>query len=290
MAKRTYAWRPDVPDHRDQLYSVPVEAVAALPPKVDRIGLGNRIEDQGQLGSCTGNSSTSAVEIITKYPGQLSRLMAYYEGRKIEGTVRQDAGAMIRDVIKGIQTYGVCNETLYPYVISKFTKAPTAAALKDAKKILPAIAGYQRLSTLADVKHALANGLPVVFGFSVPEFFESADVAKNGFVRMPTRSDKMIGGHAVVAVGYDDTAPTPFIWVRNSWGPDWGIQGYFKMDQKWFTDPSRLVDDMWVMTPSGKAMAEEPQVDPISTWKKILEIFTEWEKLVGLLKGLFVKS
>lgn len=244
---RKYAWTPDVPDHRDHVYQL--NATVTHPPKVDRLGMGNRIEDQGQLGSCTGNSSTSAVEIITKYPGQLSRLMAYYEGRKLEGTVRQDAGAMIRDVIKGIKTVGICNEDLYPYNIAKFKSAPSAKAKKDALTLLPKIKSYQRLTTLDDVKNALAQGLPVVFGFSVPEFFESADVAKNGFVRLPTNADQMIGGHAVVAVGYDDTAPVPFVWVRNSWGVDWGIEGYFKMDQKWFTDPRRLVDDMWVMTP-----------------------------------------
>jgi len=245
--QRKYSWRPDVPDHRDHLFSL---QAGVYPKKVDRLGMGNRIEDQGQLGSCTGNSSTSAAEIVTKVPYQLSRLMAYYEGRKIEGTIKQDSGCEIRDVIKGIQTVGICNEDLYPYNISKFTKAPSAKAKKDAKKLLPLIKSYERLSTLDDVKTALAAGLPVVFGFSVPEFFEGDDVAKHGFVRMPTRADKMIGGHAVVAVGYDDTAPTPFVWVRNSWGPDWGIQGYFQMDQKWFTDPRRLVDDMWVMHPA----------------------------------------
>lgn len=62
-----------------------------------------------------------------------------------------------------------------------------------------------------------------------------------------------IGGHATVAVGYDDRItsqnPRPFIWVRNSWGPNWDLQGYFKMDQAWFSDPRRLVDDMWIIIP-----------------------------------------
>lgn len=247
MTTRKYTWRPDVADHRDHLYST---VAAPLPDHVDRLGLSNPIEDQGQLGSCTGNSSTSAVEIICKLTYPLSRLMAYYNGRLIEGTVRQDAGCMIRDVIKGIQTYGVANEKLCPYRISQFARKPTTQAYADGKKLLPKIAGYKRLTTLDDVKHALASGLPVVFGFSVPEYFESQQVATDGWVRFPTNSDNMIGGHAVVAVGYDDRAPTPFVWVRNSWGADWGIQGYFKMDQKWFTDPSRLVDDMWVLTPA----------------------------------------
>jgi C1A family cysteine protease len=89
----------------------------------------------------------------------------------------------------------------------------------------------------------------VTFGFSVPEYFEGPDVAKTGWVRFPTPADKMIGGHAVVAVGYDDTVTVPFVWVRNSWGVGWGLGGYFKMDQRWFTDTGRLTDDMWTVIP-----------------------------------------
>lgn len=242
--KRNYSWRPDVADHRDHTYS----ATGPVPNHVDRIGLGNPIEDQGQLGSCTGNASTSAAEIVCKLTYPLSRLMSYYDGRLIEGTVNQDSGCMIRDVIKGISTYGVCRESYYPYNIARFTRKPSQRAYTDGKKLLPKIKAYQRLSTLADVKAALAAGLPVVFGFSVPEFFESQQVADNGIVRVPTRSDKIIGGHAVVAVGYDDRDPKPFVWVRNSWGTNWGIDGYFKMDQGWWN--TRLVDDMWVIVPA----------------------------------------
>jgi C1A family cysteine protease len=245
---RKYGWTRDTHDHRDHVYTL--NESIAHPTKVDRLGLGNRIEDQGSLGSCTGNSSTSALEIVTKYPGQLSRLMAYYEGRNIEGTVFEDVGCMIRDVIRGIQMYGVCNEELHPYDIGTFTNAPSEQALADAKNILPKVKAYQRLTSLNDLKNALAQGIPVVFGFSVPVYFEGPEVAKTGWVRVPNESDQLVGGHAVTAVGYDDTAPTPFVWVRNSWGPQWGIEGYFQMDQKWFTDPRRLVDDMWIMIPA----------------------------------------
>jgi aminopeptidase C len=61
----------------------------------------------------------------------------------------------------------------------------------------------------------------------------------------------MIGGHAVVAVGYDSSVSTPYVWVRNSWGVSWGLAGHFKMDERWFFDPRRLVDDMWVIHPTG---------------------------------------
>lgn len=244
--KRVYAWKPDVPDFRDHYFSL--STAAQLPDHVDQLGTSVGIDDQGQLGSCTGNSSTAALEIVTGAP-PLSRLMAYYNGRALEGTIKTDSGCMIRDVIKGLSNLGVCNESLWPYDIAKFKLRPSVKCYTQAKQILPKVASYQRLTSLVEVKTALAAKLPVVFGFSVPDYFESQQVATDGWVRLPTQTDQMIGGHAVVAVGYDDRVKPSFIWVRNSWGKDWGLGGYFKMDQAWFTDLRYLVDDMWVIHP-----------------------------------------
>ena len=241
---RKYTWKPDVPDHRDFYFSV----AAPIPQKINRLGLENPIEDQGNLGSCTGNSSTTMVEIILESP-QLSRLMAYYNGRLIENTVKEDSGCMIRDVIKGISKYGVCSESLCPYVISKFKNKPTKIAYNDGLKIVSKISSYQRILDLTSMKVAIASGYPVTFGFSVPEYFCTREMSTTAFLPLPSFRDKIIGGHAVVAVGFDDTAPIPFIWVRNSWGANWGMQGYFKMDQRWFTSPAKLADDMWTIIP-----------------------------------------
>ena len=244
--RRLYAWKPDIADHRDHVYT---PKVSHFPAKIDIIGADRLIEDQGQLGSCTGNSSTSMIEIILNTE-QLSRLMAYYNGRAREGTIKSDSGAQIRDVIAGIATYGVSSEALWQYVESQFTKKPPSAAYKDAlTRVKGKIASYQKVPDLSTLKAALAVGHVVTFGFSVPEYFEGQEVATTGWVRFPTAADKMVGGHAVVAVGYDDTASVPFVWVRNSWGPAWGLKGYFKMDQRWFTDTSRLTDDMWTIVP-----------------------------------------
>lgn len=250
---RTYGWKPDIADHRDYKFTLKL-STAKLPDHVDRIGLGNPIEDQGALGSCTGNSSTSAMEIVTGIPA-LSRLMAYYNGRLIEGTTKQDAGAMIRDVVKGIQTYGVSTEALWPYNISAYARKPTAAAYRNGLVNKAKLVAYNRLTTLNDIKSALAQNLPVIFGFSVPAYFESPDVAKSGWVRFPSKTDQIIGGHAVMACGYDErqgVQPEPFIWVRNSWGLGWGLQGYFKMPYQWFTDASRMTDDFWALVPVKK--------------------------------------
>lgn len=248
--KRSYTWKPDIPDHRDRAFSL--AAPAALPTFVAPLGATDRVEDQGHLGSCTGNASTTALEISLKTTTQYSRLMAYYNGRLLENNVRRDDGAMIRDVIKGIQTYGVASEALWPYYVTKFATKPTAAAYTDAKKVLPLVASYERLTTITDIKTALVSGLGVVFGFSVPVYFESQDVATNGWVRLPTKADKIVGGHAVCAIGYDERnadGKGSFVWVRNSWGNMWGIAGNFKMPYGWFTDPNRIVDDIWVMHP-----------------------------------------
>lgn len=125
-----YTWKPDVPDHRDRLFT---PKITALPDHVDRIGMGNPVEDQGSLGSCTGNATTTAVEIVTKST-QLSRLFCYYHGRLLEGTVREDAGAMIRDVIKGVKMYGISTESRWPYIIRRFATKPNWCAYLDAKK------------------------------------------------------------------------------------------------------------------------------------------------------------
>lgn len=239
------SWIPDVPDHRDRVVEAP-RVAAAAPPFVDRLGLDNPIEDQGSLGSCTGNSSTSALEITLGVPTPLSRLMAYYNARKVEGTIRQDAGAMIRDVVKGLFKVGVASEATWPYATGKFANKPPKKAYAEASTLKAQLAqGYEyaRVPDLATLKAELAKGHPVVFGFAVPESFMT--LGEPYLVRFPPDGVRIVGGHAVMAAGYEDREPEPFVWVRNSWGKRWGVEGYFRMTQDWFTDPRRMVDDLW---------------------------------------------
>lgn len=238
-----YSWKPDIPDGRDFYFKASAKP-KALPKFVPRIGMGNQIEDQGQLGSCTGNSSTSALEIVLKADVQYSRLMAYYNARVIDGTVNQDAGAYIRSAIKGLVKTGVSTEPTWPYKVKKFKTKPSAAAFKEAKELITGVKlKYARVESLQALKEALSKGIPVVFGFAVPESFEN--LSGSYVLKLPKAKEAFLGGHAVVAVGYDDRPKTPFVWVRNSWSADWGLDGYFKMTQDWFTDSRRLCDDLW---------------------------------------------
>jgi C1A family cysteine protease len=173
-----------------------------------------------------------------------SRLFVYYNERVMEGTVNSDAGAQIRDGVKSVATLGVCPETEWPYDINKFTEKPTPACYTDAAKC--EAVGYQRLdsSDLNQLRGCIASGFPFVFGFTVYDAFESPEVAKTGVLNLPGPKEKVVGGHAVMAVGYDNTAQR--FTVCNSWGKDWGIKGYFTIPYTYLT-ASNLADDFWTI-------------------------------------------
>jgi C1A family cysteine protease len=245
---KRFGWIPDLPDHRDHVYSAPLMIVTALPPKADLRPKCPPVVDQGQLGSCTANAIGNAHlfgQMKQGQPGPFlpSRLFIYYNERVMEGTVNSDAGAMIRDGIKSVANQGACPEKLWPYQINKFTKKPSAACYKEALK--HQALSYSRVTqNLAQMKGCLASGYPFVFGFTVYESFQSAAVAKTGTVPMPGQGEAVLGGHAVLAVGYDDTK-LRFI-VMNSWGTGWGSKGYFTIPYGYLTD-SDLAADFWTI-------------------------------------------
>jgi C1A family cysteine protease len=242
-----YGWVPDLPDHRDMMYGVVRKIPAKLPPAVDLRRLCSPVEDQGDLGSCTGNALAGAVEFLEKKGKvpfvNVSRLFIYYNERVIEHSVNDDSGAMIRDGIKTLVKQGVCAEEKWPYVVSKFAAKPSPACYKEA--LAHQVTAYARLQTLNEMRACVAEGYPFVFGFTVYESFESDKVARTGVVPMPNKSrEKMIGGHAVLAVGYDDA--TKRFLIRNSWGSTWGMAGYFTMPYAYVADRN-LSDDFWTI-------------------------------------------
>jgi C1A family cysteine protease len=244
---KRYGWVRDLPDQRDHLYAAPVTCLTDLPPSADLRAQCPPVYDQGQLGSCTANAIGAAIEFDLKKQSLAdatpSRLFIYYNERAIEGTVDSDSGAQIRDGIKAVNKQGACPEGMWPYDIAKFAEKPSddcyAAGLRCRA------VSYSRLvQTPGQMKGCLAAGYPFVFGFAVYESFESKEVAQSGVVPMPKPGERVLGGHAVMAVGYDDEQRN-FI-VRNSWGSGWGQDGYFLMPYHYLHDPN-LASDFWTV-------------------------------------------
>ena len=246
----SYGWTPDTPDRRDQV--IEVAAPAGLPSAVDLRPLCPNVYDQGNLGSCTANAIAAAIHFDRMKQGLTpsfipSRLFIYYNERAMEGSVDSDAGAQIRDGIKAVATFGDCPEAAIPgflgwnYRISDFAIKPSPVCY--AQGIKYKAVNYARVPQNRDaMRQVLASGYPFVFGFSVYESFESAEVAASGVVPMPGPSEKMLGGHAVMAVGYDDASAR--LIVRNSWGKGWGQAGYFTIPMDYLEDVN-LAADFW---------------------------------------------
>jgi len=242
---RRYGWQRDLPDHRDHVFAAPLAALGPLPTKVDLRPQCPPVYDQRQLGSCTANAIGGAIQFdrlkqkISDFVP--SRLFIYYNERVLEHSVNSDSGAQIRDGIKSVGAQGDCPETEWPYNLAKFKTKPAAACYTEALKYK--VVSYQRVpQTLGQLKGCLASGYPFVFGFTVYESFESAAVAKSGHATLPKSTEAVVGGHAVVGVGYDD-AKQWFV-VRNSWGTGWGMKGYFTLPYAYVTD-SNLASDFW---------------------------------------------
>jgi C1A family cysteine protease len=248
---RRYGWVPDLPDHRDKVYSAPFVNVGQLPPSVDLRSACPPVYDQGQLGSCTGNAIAAAIEFDQMKQGLAdvftpSRLFIYYNERVMEGSVGTDAGAQIRDGVKSVSKVGAPHEKLWPYSDSNpgpFSKKPSTAAFADARKHLVSL--YQRLPQAElQLKGCLASGYPFVFGISVYASFESAAATKTGNIPIPKPSEALLGGHAILAVGYDDHRRR-FIF-RNSWNTTWGVKGYGTIPYEYVLN-TNLSDDFWTI-------------------------------------------
>ena len=249
MAKATrrnkYGWLRDLPDYRDKLYkdieAPEVTPSTVLPAFVDLRPKCPPVYDQGQLGSCTANAIAGAIGFMED-GFVASRLFIYYNERVMEGTVKSDSGAQIRDGIKSVNQQGTCPEMIWPYKVSKFATKPPKQAYKSAASDLVSV--YLKVVGLQEMKTCLAAGFPFVFGFSVYDAFESDQVAKTGVLNLPAATEQMVGGHAVLCVGYDDSFQR--VIVRNSWGDTWGIAGYFTMPYTYIGNVN-LANDMWTV-------------------------------------------
>ncbi len=259
--KGHYGWVPDLPDARDHLFATRPATIGALPASVDlREQCPAQVYDQGRIGSCTANAIAGAFEfdLLKQNVNDFmpSRLFIYYNERFIEGTVGTDSGAMIRDGVKSVARLGVCQEDEWKYDDTPPVKdggawpkgaragqKPTDQCFTDA--LNNTVDSYQRVvRSLSQFKGCLAEGYPFVFGFTVYESFESDEVSHSGVVPLPAPDEEVLGGHAVLAVGYDDA--TGRFLVRNSWGPGWGMGGYFTMPYAYLTERN-LSSDFWTI-------------------------------------------
>lgn len=246
--ERKYGWQRDLPDHRDFLMSAAPSILKKLGPAVDLRSKCPPIYNQYNMGSCTANAIGSGFQfdqIKQKLPVFMpSRLFIYYNERATEGTTASDAGADIRDGIKVINSQGVCDERLWQYNTGNLYKKPSQACYDAAKNHVSLT--YARVAqNLQQIKGILAGGNPIVFGISVYESFESQAVAKTGKVPMPSNREQLLGGHAILQVGYDDSLQS--ILCRNSWGTDWGLAGYFWLPYAYVLNEN-LASDLWVLS------------------------------------------
>jgi len=250
MAKYIYGWRRDLPDPRDHIRALTrEEQLTALPSEYSLRDLMPPVYNQGQLGSCTANAIGACVQYQEMREGESegvnipSRLFIYWNERDLEGTVDSDAGAAIRDGMKVIGSVGAPPESDWPYVISKFKQRPPAQAFADA---LQYTARYGRVAqSVHSFEASVFFKRPVVFGFTVFESFESQEVADTGIVPMPDiNTEQVLGGHAVVLIGYKQINGQLYFECRNSWGPDWGDNGYFWIPAAYLISPD-LCSDLW---------------------------------------------
>jgi C1A family cysteine protease len=203
--------------------------------------------NQYSLESCTGNATCESLEILeniaTGSATILSRLFTYAMARTIEGTLSVDAGSHVRTCFETLSLYGVCEETTWPYDMTKVNVSPSILAQQQA--VGHKVSAYYRITStgdqrLADIQTALRNKLPVVIGTQIGNDFEKA-TASTGPLSPPDVLS-IIGGHALVVVGYVGGAYK----IKNSWGTGWGDGGFCLFTPEYLT--SSETDDLWVPT------------------------------------------
>lgn len=250
---RRYGYHKDVPDHRD-FGVAPALLSKAVAGRYSNLSLMGPVLDQGQEGSCTAHAAATDREFLhwkelaylgnTVNPsteGMFSPSFIYYLERQADGTLAQgDCGSYGRTSCAVLRKFGCALRADMPYVPGDLSTAPTTEQLSAATKW--ATGQYHRLATVDDMKSCIASGYCFRIGFTVYESFES--IGSDGIWNPSTR-ESVLGGHEVLACGFDDQVNGGSFQVRNSWGASWGQSGNFWMRYRDAADPNVLMD-AWI--------------------------------------------
>ena len=268
-------WMRDLPDVRD--YTPEHEEVAGIlssvaagaalgdapPPSVDLRKWCSPIEDQRTIGSCTANAAVGIVEYYQRraFNKHLdgSRLFVYKATRNLLG-MTGDTGAYLRSAMGALCSFGVPPEKYWPYDVAKYDVEPPAFVYALGQSYQAEAfyrldpGGTPPADILAAIKSHLQAGIPPMFGFTVYDSISQA-ASNKGRIPFPIATDRVAGGHAIVAVGYDDTleikhsgAPAPTrgaLIIRNSWGTGWGDRGYGYLPYEYVL--RRVAVDWWAL-------------------------------------------
>lgn len=233
---RKFGWLPELADPRD--YDIDLHPTMAsglrpafppsLPDHVDLTKHCSPIEDQGRLGSCTAQAVIGCAEYYQRQRSgrhtDASRLFLYWTSRHLHGWTG-DTGCYVRSAMKAMSVFGAPPERYWPYNPAELDTEPGPFSFAYAQRFR--VTAYYRLDRVSrtrpqlldTIRRVISYGIPVVFGFVVFSYGSS-----DGTFPMPEPGDRALGGHAVVAVGYDDAIGA--LRVRNSWGTRWGEDGY----------------------------------------------------------------
>lgn len=249
---RKFGWKPDIPDKRDYRFMLQEVDKTELPRKFSLKDKFPVVRDQKNLGCCTAEAVCAIFhyrELTDENPRLVvpSVLFQYYNTRILEGTVNEDCGATIRNAVKASVEYGFCYDTCWPFITQNWNVKPKKECYKEAEEWKTST--YFRIDDRSPdfeylLKLNIFNGNPVAFGFSVYENTMTDRVKKTGEIPFPKKSHKLLGGHAVVMTGYDDTKR--LFEFRNSWGVHWGQGGYGYIPYRYVTDGD-LAQDFWVI-------------------------------------------
>lgn len=219
------------------------------------------IKDQGPIGSCTANAVVGALEYFERKTRgayvDASRLFLYRATRRYLGWVgKGDTGAFVRAAIKSLRLFGAPPEQYWPYDVKHWDDEPDAFTYAYAQNF-KAIEYFRLESSVDQLKSALRSGLPFMFGFTCFGSLRDPSVGETGIVPYPGPNESVIGGHAVLAVGYTDS----HVLIRNSWGASWGEGGYGYLPWTYFDRNKPLADDTWALINAQWVPNDEAEVD-----------------------------